>query len=259
MTDSGSRDPAANNVPLDMTPVRSRLQWALLHANRIDESVKQWASTALVIEQDVNPDTGRFIHRGHVDRSPPIDVSLALSDALHQTRSALDNLVGLLRGAATPASAYVIADSAEEFEDQARRRLEGVPDWAVDVIRFHQPFQEHGWKWVGDNLRRLHDLARLDRHRALLIQGGVIDLDQVRVESAAGGDTSFLARGGGSEMYIETRDANARPHFGATVLVREPMLKKPPWPYYPQALDLALELVSSANRVLMAVDQARPR
>jgi len=247
-----------NDGALDLTPVRSRLQWALLHTNRIDEAVKAWAADALVVDKSINPDTGRTVHTGRVVADLPVDVALALSDALHQCRASLDNLVGVLRGGTTRSSAYVIAATAEEFDAQAPRRLEGVPEWAVDVIRLHQPFAPHGWRWVGEALLHLHELAFVDRHRALLLQGGVIDLDQVYVGAAEGADTRFVARGGGAEMVIETSDAFAVPHFGATVLVREETLRHESWPWYPSALDFALQTIANANRVVMALRQASP-
>jgi hypothetical protein len=250
--------PDAGATLLDLTPVRSRLQWAMLHANRIDETVKEWGPKALVVDLRTDPDSGRFVHVGRVVGEPPVDVALALSDALHQCRAALDNLVAVLRGSATRSSAYVITSTAEEFDAQAPRRLEGVPDWAVGVMRLHQPFSPHGWKYVGEALLQLHDLAIIDRHRALLLQGGVIDLDQVYVGTAEGSDTTFVGRSGGSEMVIETSDPAASPHFGVTALVREATVRNEIWPWYPSALDFALHTIGSVNRVVMAIRQASP-
>lgn len=245
-------------TPLDLTPVRSRLQWALLHANRIDETVKEWGPKALVVDRRTDLDTGRIEHVGRVVGEPPVDVALALSDALHQCRAALDNLVAVLRGGATRSSAYVITQTAEEFDVQASRRLEGVPDWAVEVMRLHQPFSQHGWKYVGEALLHLHDLAIIDRHRALLLHGGVIDLDQVYLAAAEGSDTTFVARSEGSELVIETSDPAAAPHFGVTALVREATVRNETWPWYPSALDFTMHTIGSANRVVMAVRQACP-
>ena len=96
----------------------------------------------------------------------------------------------------------------------------------------------------------------LSRHRALLLQAGVIDVDQVYVGTAEGAGTSFVARDSGTELVVETSDPNADPHFGATVLVREPTLQRPPWPGYPTAPDLALGLIGTTNRAIMAIRQA---
>lgn len=237
----------------DITAVRNRLQWALHHATRIDASINAWADGALAVDVSTDPETGRFLHRIRVVKEPPVDVALALSDALHQTRAALDNLVGVLRGGPTDRSAYVITDTADKFDNQASDRLQGVPAWAVTEIRRHQPFVDHGWKYVGDGLLQLHDLARLDRHRAPLVQGGIVDIDKVYVGSAEGSNTTFVGRDGGAEILIGTSDPNADPHFGATVLVREESVRLDLWPYYPSALDLAMLMVGHAQRVLGAI------
>jgi hypothetical protein len=251
-------DSDTDTTRLDLTPVRYRLQWALLHANRIDETVKEWGANALVVDRDTDAASGRTTHIARVVVEPSVDVALALSDALHQCRAALDNLVSVLRGGATRNSAYVIAPTSEDFGAQAPRRLEGVPDWAVNVMRIHQPFGDHGWKYVGEALLHLHELAIIDRHRALLLQGGVIDIDQVYVGTAEGSGTTFVARKGGSELVIETSDPNATPHFGVTALVREATVRNESWPWYPSALDLAMHTIGSVNRVVMAIRQASP-
>ena len=249
--------PYGETTPLDLMPVRSRLQWALLHANRIDEIIKEWGPNALVVDHRTDA-ADRVVHVGTVAGEPPVDVALALSDALHQCRAALDNLIAVLRGGATANSGYVITPTEGEFDAQTRRRLDGVPDWAVNVIRLHQPFSPHGWKYVGVALLQLHTLAIIDRHRALLLQGGVIDLDQVYVGASEASDMRFVARGGGSELIIETSDPAATPHFGVTALVREEAVRRETWPWYPSALDLAMHTIGSANRVLMAIRHASP-
>jgi hypothetical protein len=119
----------------DLLPIRNRLAWALLHASRLKEQVDSWAEETLAVERTTDPETGRIVHRARVTTDPPVDVPLGLSDTLHQARSTLDNMVGILRGGATQTSSYPVARTPEAFERQAQSSLQGVPPWAVAIIR----------------------------------------------------------------------------------------------------------------------------
>jgi hypothetical protein len=239
----------------DLLPVRNRLAWALLHASRLKEQVDTWADEALVVERTTDPKTGRIIHRARVTTDPPVDVPLGLSDSLHQARSTLDNLVGVLRGGATTSSGYPVARTPAAFEQQARSALQGVPPWAISVIRRLQPFGTDGWRFIGDGLIRLHDLARADRHRALLLQVGVIDIDKVYIGTAEGAETQFSLSRDLRTMTVETSDPRAEPHFGATVEVSESILRYPEYPFYPDVTDVAMQTITAVKGVIDMIER----
>ena len=46
--------------------------------------------------------------------------------------------------------------NARSVREQAQSALQGVPPWAVFVIRRLQPFGTDGWQFIGDGLIRLH-------------------------------------------------------------------------------------------------------
>jgi hypothetical protein len=242
--------------PLDLLPVRNRLAWALLHASRLKEQVDAWAGEALLVDKITDPTTGRITHRARVTTDPPVDVPLGLSDSLHQARSTLDNMVGVLRGGATTSSAYPVAKTSDAFNQQAGLALQGVPAWAVSVIRRLQPFGSDGWRFIGDGLLRLHDLARADRHRALLLQVGVIDIDEVYVGTAEGAESRFFLSADLRTMTLETTDAHANPHFGAMIQVTEPVLRYPEYPFFPDVTDVAMQTITAVKGVIDMIERA---
>jgi len=240
----------------ELQPVRNRLAWALLHASRLKEQIDAWAVDALAVDKTMDPNTGRILHRARITKDPPVDVSLGLSDSLHQARAALDNMVGVLRGGATATSGYPIARSAATFDAQAASKLAGVPRWAVAIIRRIQPFSTDGWLWAGDALIRLHDLAIADRHRALLLRAGVIDLDEVYVGTAEGASNNFSLSPDMRIMTLETSDPDASPHFGATVHVTEDALRYVDFPFYPVAWEVAMNSITAVKAVIDLIEQA---
>lgn len=243
-------------VALHLQPVRNRLAWALLHASRLKEQTDTWAVEALVVDKTFDPSTGRIVHRARVTKDPPVDVALGSSDCMHQARATLDNMVGVLRGGATSTSGYPIVSTSATFDAQAVSKLPGVPPWAIAVIRRLQPFSTNGWLWVGDGLIRLHDLAIEDRHRALLLRAGVIDLDEVYVGSSEGASNNFSISPDMRTMTLETSDPNASPHFGATVHVTEPALRYVDFPFYPVAWEVAMNSITAVKAVIDAIEQA---
>jgi hypothetical protein len=100
---------------------------------------------------------------------------------MHQARAALDNLVGALReGGPTSRSAYPVVLTDPDFEATVGDSLKGVPDWAIQVIRRVQPFSDDpSQAYGGKQLRLLHDMARLDRHRAPHLHASLVQIDHV--------------------------------------------------------------------------------
>jgi hypothetical protein len=124
-----------------------------------------------------------------------------------------------------------------------------------DHSRF-QPFGDDGWRFIGDGLIRLHDLARADRHRALLLQAGVIDIDKVYVGTAEGAETQFSLSRDLRTMTVETSDPKAVPHFGATVQVSEPVLRYEEYPFYPDVTDVAMQTITAVKGVIDMIERA---
>jgi len=238
----------------DLRPIRARLVWAKGHAARVKSLVEEWAATALVVDVQYDDERKVYVHQARVAVDPPVDIALAVGDVLHQSRATLENLVGVLRGSATSTSGYPIAGTAKAFETQAATKLEGVPQWAVDVIARLQPFATEGWSWVGDALLKLHDMAIIDRHRALVIHAGIVDIDQVYLASDHPGETTFRLSQDSQVLTVGTPDPHAKPHLGATVWLEEPRLRYPGYPFYPSVDDFTDLVTRSVGAVVDLIE-----
>lgn len=108
-----------------------------------------------------------------VDRREPIpqQLSILLGEALQNLRAGLDNClyaVAIIDSGTNPPPGasqlqWPIALSAKEWAAN-RRRLQHLSPHLVEALHLIQPFQAKNPDW--NCLRILHDLARIDRHRA---------------------------------------------------------------------------------------------
>jgi hypothetical protein len=119
-------------------------------------------------------------------------LSLAFSDWLSSLRAALDN--GLYAWAAfrtgqnPPPDAdrlqFPIASSPQEFNKQARR-LKRLPPEITSSLERAQPYQSP-YGHETNLLYWLHELARIDRHRALHVGLGRIVVHKIHIELPGG-------------------------------------------------------------------------
>jgi hypothetical protein len=207
----------------------------------------------------LDPTRGVRVYRAEVVGNPPADIALALGDVLHHARATLDNLAGVLRGGATEESGFPILTDSVAFDKDRRRQLVGVPSWAVSVIRMVQPFPDAGWRGVGEALARVHRVAIIDRHRALLLSGALIDIDRTHAATSHPSESVFALHPGGRVLTLEyPAAANVTPHTGAGVIVREPVLRWPDghYPAFPSAEDVAANAMWAVRAVVDLVRQA---
>jgi hypothetical protein len=130
-----------------------------------------------------------MIDRAELIEDPPVEAAMLVSDAVHQARAALDNLVNALRPTGPSDVAYfpIRATAAKYAKALADGALDGVPEWAREAIAALQPFSTDPRRRVGERLVDLHELARIDRHRLPPIHAAVLLPD-----SATGGDAAGL-------------------------------------------------------------------
>jgi hypothetical protein len=195
---------------------------------------------------------------------PPGEIALALGDALHHARAALDNLVGVLRGGATDRSAFRIDTDPATFDRDHERRLGGVPDWARAAIREVQPFPDNPRRHVGETLADLNALAIADRHRALLLSAALIDLDQTGAAVSDGAETRFALHDGGRVLTLEYGiHDGVSATTGVQIIVPEDRLRwtgeGAGWPWYPEAADVASQSVQAARQAVEVVGWAAGR
>jgi hypothetical protein len=165
---------------IDWNPVDARLARALEHVADLEATVGRFASLPPYRHDMSVTEAGTWVERVDSIQPAPIELSMIASDAIHQARAALDNAIGVIRPAGpTASSAFPIRSDRAEYDKIEGPALAGLPDWAVDIIRRMQPFSNDHGAYVGEELVDLHDMARIDRHRAPAVQIALLQPDYV--------------------------------------------------------------------------------
>lgn len=176
----------------DHRQVDARIERADVHIQTLRDEVNAYVDgPPYSIEKSTDRATMTRIERAVMRIDPPLSIAIVFSDAAHQLRSALDNLVGALRvGGPSHMSQFPVKEVERDFPTFDTGVLQGVPEWAWQAVREVQPFAVS--RPFPDHLRRglmtLHDLARMDRHRAphlhaaLLFPGPAIVGEGVEVD-----------------------------------------------------------------------------
>ena len=131
-------------------------------------------------QEETNGETN---FRVKVKAQPPQEWGAIIGDVIHNLRSSLDYLVRqlVLANGKTPSkkTGFPICDNAKKFEAYGVRKIQGVSNSAVHLVRALKPY-----KGGNDALWRLHELDIMDKHKLLIPVGaaykGVI-LDFVRL------------------------------------------------------------------------------
>jgi len=163
-----------------------------------------------------DPHTGRQIGwEVVVANEVPTELPLIFGDILHNLRSALDHMANAAVAAngAIPDcnTAFPIYNSASEFESKCVRKIKGIGEQAVDIIRSVQPYKGAS---NGDVVWRLHQLDIIDKHRTLLTCGvsarGLIEIPHAGQKQALFPmkvGHRFTVKSGYFEMEQEKRPA----------------------------------------------------
>lgn len=133
------------------------------------------------IIRDAKPE--RTQYRVEVVEECPAHLAATVGDFLQNARSALDHFAWRLAGKnADRDTSFPIYAKREDYFAKDRRgkpapnsgafKVKAFPEKAQTVIETMQPYHGHEF---GLSLLRLHDLARLDRHRLLHLVGGASD------------------------------------------------------------------------------------
>jgi hypothetical protein len=147
--------------------VQARLDRAQRHVDDLEAILGEYVARPPYRVERRTGERGRVIERAELVDQPPIEAAMIVSDAVHQARAALDNLVNGLRPNGPASGIYLpIRSTPEKYADAVPGgALSGVPAWAREAIEAIQPFSTDERRWAGDELADLHELARLDRHR----------------------------------------------------------------------------------------------
>lgn len=132
------------------------------------EITKYQKSKPAKIVFDDKREPGLMVIRADILAEPPVSIPLAIGDAIHNMRSALDILACDLvrRAGGTPGTnvMYPFCNDAASLDDVIKKRgLSGLTSAELDAIRDTKPY-----KGGNDILRSIHDLDIDDKHKLLL-------------------------------------------------------------------------------------------
>jgi hypothetical protein len=187
----------------------SRAREQIVEARTIARS---WLdSDTFTIVRATNPDTGRTEARVRLQGSPPDELSLAVGDAIHNMRAALDHAVfdaayrntgGSLTEKEERALAFPILDAAPP-QGFANRNVGMLPHVPADVRQVIEEVQPYGWNDASypDGFRfhplwRIHDLDRIDKHRRLTVMAASLGHHGIGVPHGVEPDQQFHVASG---------------------------------------------------------------
>ncbi len=152
--------------------VRVKVERAKEHIRDLEASVQEFRRIEpyKVVAYD-EPDTGDLVFKVEVSAQPPLRWGAIAGDVIHNLRASLDVLVWQLvlvneRKPDRMRTGFPISESAHEFKSKGLRKVKGVPDEAVHLIKAAKPY-----KGGNDALWRLHHLDIRDKHRLLIPVG----------------------------------------------------------------------------------------
>ncbi|MGH2472381.1 MAG: hypothetical protein ACRDG6_08265 [Candidatus Limnocylindria bacterium] len=158
----------------------------------------------------------RTQYRVEVTEEVPAYIAAIAGDFLQDARSALEHLAWRLAGtkAERDVSFPILEHREEYFAKDKRGRLKKgspaakveafFPEGARAVVESMQPYHRHEF---GLTLLRLHDLARLDRHRLVHLLGGASDDFRLRAGRGRNekGELVVLPGDPGAKMGMDVR------------------------------------------------------
>jgi hypothetical protein len=155
----------------DFTAVRIKVERAKHHFRDLQARYERFQENEPYrAVRDDEPDTGDLVWRVKVSEQPPLPWSAIIGDCVHNLRSCLDLLICEIvraRGKrVTDDTGFPIFRSADVFESDHARKVQGVPKAAVDLIKEAEPYQG------ADNpFWQLHQLDIADKHKLLVPVG----------------------------------------------------------------------------------------
>ncbi len=182
-----------------MAAFLQKLQWAEHHFQTLEDQISAWQESGgygLVAEFD--PKTEEHTVWLKAETPPPV-LPLIIGDALHEMRSALDQLAYalaetfsiLLEPAVAKRVEFPIFGDREMSAKERDSKLGALDPGAAAVIEGLQPCRR-GDRYAEDALWHLHELANTDRHRLLHLTfarwGGFgLGGSNLRIQTISGG------------------------------------------------------------------------
>jgi hypothetical protein len=171
-----------------------KIERANQHANALDATIQRWLEDRpYSVSLDIDGKTGEQVCRIHVIRTPPMEWSVVIGEAIHGLRTALDHAVyalSSLDGEPPGGTEFPIFKDEPLFRNTNRpgglRKIRGLRDPAREVVESVQPFHHSGGEPERHLLWVLHQLSNADKHRSLNLTSAFLGQSEMTLEADGG-------------------------------------------------------------------------
>jgi len=171
-----------------------KIERANQHANALDATIQRWlGDRPYRLSLDADGETGEQVCRIHVVRTPPLEWSVVIGEAIHGLRTALDHAVYALSGLhGEPPSGteFPIFKDEPMFRNTNRPgglwKIRGLGDATREVVESVQPFHHGGGEPERHLLWVLHQLSNADKHRSLNLTSAFLGQSEITLEADGG-------------------------------------------------------------------------
>ena len=231
-----------------------KIERANKHITDLNNALRAFGATnpyRVGIKRD--PDTRKPIYYMAKVDAVPAEISMILGDAVQNLRASLDHLaqqlclVGSGGAGYRKNTSFFIAPNASEYERLVSRKVEGMRQDAVDVLRALEPYKGGN----GNDFWVLHSLNNIEKHRAIVTAAATyrsVDIGRIMMRALApaaekvmpGAKLPALSIGlipadnlcplkEGDELFVDAADAefDKQMKFTFDVAIYEPEVIKP--------------------------------
>lgn len=233
--------------------VDAKIRWADHHRQAFHAALKEFRDRRPYrVTEDRRAHEGSVYHvlTAHPE-PPPDEVGLIFGDYLQNLRSALDYLVGVMRpdGPSRNSRFPIFLErpiGRNGFRKRACVSLQGIPDEAVELIHFMQPYHRphlpvrHAFKSLG----AIEALWNIAKHRTLYVVTAAtrpqyVGRDRSDQEAKRIG-FRFPAPNNSSEIWLPVTEPEERfdPHFDVHLSLAQPPGFANDWPRWVESWEL---------------------
>lgn len=171
-------------MPNALDDIRWKLWRAKEHVQAVHDTAHAFLKSdfyRLVLYQD---ESGRLAAKvGELKRVPPV-LSVLIGDAVHNLRSALDNLAFLIAKPTTRGEErdvqFPLVNVPREFQGTCRKRLPNADPAVVAEVERLQPYHSRTWPETA-LLWQLIKMSNWDKHRALISAAAFLEASRLNI------------------------------------------------------------------------------
>jgi hypothetical protein len=164
------------------------------HANALDAAIQRWLDgRPYRLSLNTDGETGEQVCCIHVVRTPPLEWSVVIGEAIHGLRTALDHAVYALsglEGKPPGGTEFPIFKDEPMFRNTNRSgglwKIRGLGDAAREVVESVQPFHHSGKEPDRHLLWVLHQLSNADKHRSLNLTSAFLGQSELTLKADGG-------------------------------------------------------------------------